>query len=248
MDLALGGRVAFVSGSHRGTGEGIAKVLAREGAHVLVHGFHADEPERVVGEIRAAGGRADGVHGDITNDEGAAHAVQAALRAAAQVDVLVNNYGVAEGPGWLGGATRDWLSIYEKNVLSAVRLTQAFVPGMKARGFGRVIFIGTIGSSRPASRMPHYYASKAALPNMTVSLAKELASSGVTSNLVSPGLIATREVLERFSEERLRDNPSGVACTPEDVGNLVAFLASPLSRSVNGANLRIDGGAADCVN
>jgi NAD(P)-dependent dehydrogenase (short-subunit alcohol dehydrogenase family) len=83
---------------------------------------------------------------------------------------------------------------------------------------------------------------------MTVSLAKELAGSGVTANLVSPGLIATREVLERFSEERLRDNPSGVACTPEDVGNLVTWLASPLSRCVNGANLRIDGGSADSVN
>ena len=248
MDLELTGRVAFISGSYRGTGEGIAKALAREGAHVLVHGFHADEPERVVAEIRAAGGRADGVSGDITNDEGAAQAAQAALRAAAQVDVLVNNYGVAEGPGWLAGRTRDWISIYEKNVLSAVRLTQAFVPGMTARGFGRVIFVGTIGSSRPAARMPHYYASKAALPNMTVSLAKELAGSGVTVNLVSPGLIATREVRERFSEERLRDNPSGVACTPEDVGHLVAWLASPRSACVNGANLRIDGGAADCVN
>jgi len=248
MDLELTGRVVFISGSYRGTGEGIAKVLAREGAHVLVHGFTADEPERVVAEIRAAGGRADGVCGDITTDEGASRAALEAQRAAAAVDVLVNNYGVAEGPGWLDGSTRDWLAIYQKNVLSAVRLTQAFVPGMRARGFGRVIFVGTIGSSRPAARMPHYYASKAALPNMTVSLAKELARSGVTVNLVSPGLIATREVRERFSEERLRENPSGAVCTPEDVGHLVAYLASPLSGSVNGANLRIDGGAADCVN
>ncbi len=248
MDLELSGRVAFVSGSHRGTGEGIAKVLAREGAHVLVHGFAPDDPERVVREIRAAGGRADGVHGDIASDAGAAQAVAQANGISQQVDVLVNNYGTAEGPGWLSGSARDWIAIYEKNVLSAVRLTQAFVPGMKARGFGRVIFVGTIGSSRPAARMPHYYASKAALPNMTVSLAKELAHSGVTANLVSPGLIATREVLERFSEERLRDNPAGVICTPEHVGNLVAWLASPKSECVNGANLRIDGGAADCVN
>jgi len=249
MDLELSGRVVFISGSYRGTGEGVAKVLAREGAHVLVHGFTPDEPGRVVGEIRAAGGRADGVVGDLTTDDGAARAVDDARRAAAQVDVLVNNYGVAEGGfGWLDGSTRDWLAIYEKNVLSAVRLTQAFVPGMRTRGFGRVIFVGTIGSARPGPRMPHYYASKAALPNMTVSLAKELARTGVTVNLVSPGLIATREVRERFSEERLRENPSGAICTPEDVGNLIAYLASPLSSSVNGANLRIDGGSADCVN
>lgn len=248
MDLALGGRVAFVSGSYRGTGEGIAKVLAREGAQVLVHGFEADEPARVVAEIRAAGGRADSVVGDLASDAGADRAVADARRAAPQVDVLVNNYGVAEGVGWLDGTSADWIAIYQKNVLSALRLTQAFVPGMRERGFGRVIFIGTIGSARPAARMPHYYASKAALPNMTVSLAKELARTGVTVNLVSPGLIATREVRERFSEERLRDNPSGAICTPEDVGNLIAWLASPLSSSVNGANLRIDGGSADCVN
>ena len=247
MDLGLSGRVAFISGSYRGTGEGIARVLAREGAHVLVHGFTPDQPERVVAEIRAEGGRADCVSGDITNDDGAARAVAEAGHVASQVDVLVNNYGVAEGPGWLDGSTRDWLEIYEKNVLSAVRLTQAFVPGMRERGFGRVIFVGTIGSARPAARMPHYYASKAALPNMTVSLAKELARSGVTVNLVSPGLIATREVLERFSAERLRENPSGAVCTPEDVGHLVAWLASPVSGSVNGANIRIDGGAADSV-
>jgi 3-oxoacyl-[acyl-carrier protein] reductase len=248
MDLELTGRVVFISGSYRGTGEGIAKVLAGEGAHVLVHGFTAEEPARVVAEIRAAGGRADGVSGDIASDEGAERAVQEALRAAPQVDVLVNNYGVAEGAGWLDGATRDWLAIYQKNVLSAVRLTQAFVPGMRARGFGRVIFVGTIGTVRPNARMPHYYASKAALPNMTVSLARELARTGVTVNLVSPGLIATREVRERFSEERLRENPSGAICTPEDVGRLVAWLSSPLSSSVNGANLRIDGGGSETVN
>ncbi len=248
MDLELSGRVVFVSGSHRGTGEGIAKVLAREGAHVLVHGFGDDDPARVVSEIRAAGFRADGVAGDITNDEGATRAVEQARRLCPHVDVLVNNYGVAEGPGWLDGTTRDWIAIYEKNVLSAVRLTQAFVPGMRARGFGRVIFVGTVGTVRPNARMPHYYASKAALPNMTVSLAKELARTGVTVNLVSPGLIATREVLARFPEERLRDNPSGAVCTPEDVGRLVAWLASPLSSSVNGANLRIDGGGSETVN
>jgi 3-oxoacyl-[acyl-carrier protein] reductase len=248
VDLELTGRVVFVSGSHRGTGEGIAKVLAREGAHVLVHGFTPEEPQRVVREIRDAGFRADGVAGDITSDAGAAEAIAMTNTLAMRVDVLVNNYGVAEGPGWLDGRTDDWIAIYQKNVLSALRLTQAFVPGMRERGFGRVIFIGTIGTVRPNARMPHYYASKAALPNMTVSLAKELARTGVTVNLVSPGLIATKEVRERFSDERLRENPSGAICTPEDVGRLVAWLASPLSSSVNGANLRIDGGGSETVN
>lgn len=247
MDLDLGGRVAFVSGSHRGTGEGIARVLAREGAHVLVHGPAAGDAERVAAEIRAAGGRADPVAGELTHDAGAEQAVARARAAGGHVDVLINNYGVAEGPGFLEGGSADWLLSYEKNVLSGVRLARAFAPEMRARGFGRIVFVGTVGTARPASRWPHYYAAKGALPVLTVSLAKELAQSGVTVNLVSPGLIATAEVRARFSEERLRDNPSGAICTPEDVGRLVAFLASPHAGSINGANLRIDGGNADCV-
>ncbi len=247
MDLGLEGRVAFVSGSHRGTGEGIAHVLAREGAHVLVHGLAPGDPDRVVAEIRAAGGRADGVVGALVSDAGAAEAVAAARAAAGRVDVLVNNYGAAEGPGFLDGGSEDWLLSYEKNVLSGVRLARAFAPEMRSRGFGRIVFVGTIGTARPAARWPHYYAAKGALPVLVVSLAKELARSGVTVNLVSPGLIATAEVRARFSDERLRDNPSAAVCTPEGVGRLVAFLASPHTASINGANLRIDGGAADCV-
>jgi 3-oxoacyl-[acyl-carrier protein] reductase len=247
MDLELTGRVALVSGSHRGTGEGIAHVLAREGAHVLVHGGSAEEPERVVAAIRAAGGRADGVSGELTNDAGAERVVRETRALAARVDVLVNNYGAAEGPGFLEGGSADWLASYEKNVLSGVRLARAFAPGMRTAGFGRIVFVGTIGTARPAARWPHYYAAKGALPVLVVSLAKELAKSGVTVNLVSPGLIATGEVRARFSDERLRDNPSAAVCTPEDVGRLVAFLASPRSASINAANLRIDGGAADCV-
>jgi 3-oxoacyl-[acyl-carrier protein] reductase len=247
MDLELADRVAFVSGSHRGTGEGIAHVLAREGAHVLVHGAEPGEAERVVAAIRAAGGRADGVSGDLTTDAGAERAVREARAAAPRVDVLVNNYGAAEGPGFLDGGTDDWLLSYEKNVLSGVRLARAFAPEMRAAGFGRIVFVGTIGTARPAARWPHYYAAKGALPVLVVSLAKELARSGVTVNLVSPGLIATAEVRARFPEERLRDNPSNAVCMPEDVGRLVAFLASPRSASINAANLRIDGGSADCV-
>ena len=167
------------------------------------------------------------------------YAVQDAPDGLAQAFVL--------GADFLDGDSADWLLSYEKNVLSGVRLARAFAPDMRARGFGRIVFVGTIGTSRPAARWPHYYAAKGALPVLVVSLAKELAGSGVTVNLVSPGLIATAEVRERFSDERLRDNPSGAVCTPEDVGRLVAFLASPRSASINAANLRIDGGAADCV-
>ena len=266
MQLLLDDKVALVTGSYRGTGRGIAQVLAREGATVLVHGFELDAAALVVDEISEAGGRAHAIAGDIRTDAGADETARAAHAAAGRVDVLVNNYGVAEGRGWLDGATADWIDIYQKNVLSGVRLVRAFLPGMRERGFGRIVFVSTVGATRPQRRMPHYYASKAALLNMTVSLAKEVADSGITVNTVSPGLIATDEVRERFlgigrergwgdsweevaphAAREFMNTPAGIVGDPEDVGNLIAFLASPLARYVHGVNLRIDGGAADAV-
>jgi 3-oxoacyl-[acyl-carrier protein] reductase len=169
------------------------------------------------------------------------------------------------GGRWQRG-TDEWFEFYQKNFLSVVRLLHALTPGMKARGWGRVIFVGTVGSARPSARMPHYYASKATLPNLTLSLAKELSDSGITVNCVSPGIVATTEIRERFTRRAQREgrptdwpsverdilegfmpNPAGLVGEPEDVGFLVAFLASDRARYVNGADLRIDGGAADCV-
>lgn len=261
VDLGLNGRRVLITGSYRGTGEGMARVLAREGAAVWVHGFELEDADAVARTIRAEGHEAHAVAGDIRSDEGAADVASSV----GEVDVLVNNYGVAEGGSW-ESPTEDWVDVYQKNVLSGVRLVQAFTPGMRARGWGRVIFVSTVGYVRPNARMPHYYASKAALVNMTVSLAKQLANTGITVNCVSPGIVATAEIREMFRrraekagepsdwpslEKRIAagemPNPAGIVGEPEDVGNLVAFLASDRARYVNAANLRIDGGAADSI-
>src|SRR4029079_15028344 len=108
-------------------------------------------------------------------------------------DVLVANYGVADGGSWFGEATDAdaWLDSYNRNVLSGVRLIRHCVPAMRSRGWGRVLLVGTVGSMRPGARNPQYYASKSVLPALTVSLAKELTGSGITINLVSPGIIGT---------------------------------------------------------
>ena len=156
--------------------------------------------------------------------------------------------------------------MFETNILSGVRMVQHLAPGMKERGFGRVVFLGTVGSVRPRAQMPGYYASKAALANMTVSLSKDLSGTGITVNTVSPGLIATPEVramLEKRAEregwggpfeqiearaaETFMKTPSGRVARTEEVGALVAFLCSPLAASINGAELRVDGGSADCA-
>ena len=181
------------------------------------------------------------------------------------MDVRVNNYGVAEGGRWLTEPTDAWVTIYQKNVLSGVRLVQSLAPGMQERGWGRIIWLGTVGSIRPNSRMPGYYASKATLPNICVSLAKELANTGITVNLVSPGLIATEEVKEgllrrakkrgwgddweTIQREALREMMPAASRIAEvaEVASLVAYLASDVAAPINGANFRIDGGAADAA-
>lgn len=266
MDLGLTQRVALVSGAYRGTGAGIARVLAGEGATVLVHGFEAGQADEVVAGIRANGGDAHAVHGDLRTDVGADSVVEQSLEITGRVDVLVNNYGVAEGGGWFDQSSASWFDVYDKNVVTAVRLVHRLVPAMREQGWGRVVFLATVGATRPGNRHPQYYSAKAALPGLTVSLAKELAGTGVTVNTVSPGIIATAEVVAMF-EDRARErglgtdwptvqqlmldgampNPSGRVATPEDIGRFVAFVVSEAGWHLNGAHLRVDGGASDAV-
>ena len=267
MKLGLEKRTALVTGSYRGTGSGIARVLAGEGMTVVVHGLEPGQAEPIAEEIRAAGGRALTTTGDLRSEAGARAAAETALQEAGRIDVLVNNYGAAAGGGWLDDVDADWLEMFQTNVASGARMVRHLVPGMVERGFGRVLFIGTVGGVRPRAQMPGYYASKASLTNMTVSLCKELANTGITVNNISPGMLATAEVragLERRAQKHdwgttdweeiearavkeLMPNPTGRIGRIEEVGALVAFLASDLAGYINGADIRIDGGSADCV-
>src|SRR5690606_21566055 len=158
------------SGANRGTGEVIANHLEREGAQVIRH----CNDETSFQQIHKKYPHASAVWGDITNEAGSAHCLSQLWKSVSQIDILINNYGTATAGKWDSFNEADWLDIYQKNVLSSARLIAGISPKMKTLGWGRIIQISTIGSINPNSRMPHYYASKAAMANMTASLAKEL--------------------------------------------------------------------------
>ena len=266
MDLGLRGRVALVTGSWRGTGAGIAEVLADEGATVLVHGLEPGQGVEVVEALRSKGGTAHSVIGDIRTDLGTQSLRASVDSVCGRVDIVINNYGVAEGSDWRSSTADSWHSSYDTNVVSGIRVTNEFIDGMQANGWGRIVFVSTVGATRPGDRIPEYYAAKGALPSVAVGLAKHLGGTGITVNCVSPGIIATPEMIELFTERARRKgvatdwatveqmvlesgmpNPSGRIATPTDVGRFVAFVVSEPAWHLNGAHLRFDGGAADAV-
>jgi len=261
MELKLKGKKALVTGSSSGIGEGIAKCLAKEGVHVMVQGRKKQELERVVEEITATGGIAHFVEGDLSNDDDAKHVAAKTLQTFQQLDILVNNAGAFPKRGWLESSPQDWIDLFNVNVVAMVRMIQAFLPQMKTLGWGRIIQIASVAGTDPAAGLPEYGVTKAANINMTVSLAKAVAGTGITVNCVSPGPIVTpgakelfykmavekkwgsdwREIEKRVTQEIL-PNLVGRFGTPEEVGNLVTFLASPAADYITGTNYRIDGG------
>jgi len=260
VDLQLKGRRAVVTGSSAGIGEAIARRLAAEGAAVIVHGRRSDAIDAVVEGIRSAGGQASGMLADLADPGECARFVSGML-ADGGADILVNNAGAFVNRGWDDATPEDWIELYAINVAAAVRCSNGFLPAMRAAGWGRIVQIGTGEAINPFPTMPDYAATKAALLNLTVSLAKHLDRSGITVNTVSPGIVATPGVEEFYRLEAARrgwgqdwpaieagvladilDNPSGRLGRPEEIADAALFLASDESSFMTGADLVVDGG------
>jgi 3-oxoacyl-[acyl-carrier protein] reductase len=270
MDLKLVGKRALVTGSSSGIGKAIAAALAAEGALVVVHGRDRARVEATAFEIARSGGAAPIAVGDLATDDGAAAVARESLAALGGLDILVNNAGGADGvaQGWIDTTRADWAAVFEQNLFSAVRLVQHLTPALRAGGWGRIINIATGWAMQPAAVMPHYAAAKAALVNVTVSLAREFSGSGVTINTVSPGPIRTATLertmrgiakqagwgtddwaeIERRIVTEVVPNSVGRIGRVEDIAHAVAFLASPLCDYIDGANLRVDGGYVTSIN
>lgn len=260
MDLKLDGRRALVTGSSNGLGEATVRMLAAEGATVVVHGRNPERTHAVAESIRAAGGRADVALGDLSTDAGADAVAEAAL-ANGVVDILVNNAGGYDQVGWKDATPDIWERTYNVNVLSGVRMIQRLVSPMHHRGWGRVITIGGGLALQPMNVQPHYNASLAARHNLATSLARELAGTGVTSNVVSPGAIlvdsvqelvtsiapthgwsGTWEEIEAQATKDWIPNDINRFGRPGEIAAAVAFVASDHAAYISGATLRVDGG------
>jgi len=267
MDMALGGKRALVTGSSMGIGEAIARRLAGEGVAVVVHGRDAAEAERVAATIRTDGGSATAVVGDVGNDDGAADVAGKAIAALGGVDILVNNVGILTFATWADATPAMWAELHNINVLGAVRMIHQLVPAMRSAGWGRVVQISSAEASDPFAMFPHYAATKAALVNLTVSLAKDLTRTGVTANTVTPGIIRTAgveafyrqmaaargwgdvwEEIEQHALHEILDNPVGRFGTRDEVADTVVFLCSPRAAYITAADIRVDGGSTGSVN
>jgi len=263
MDLQLDGKLALVSGSTAGIGFAIAEALANEGARVIVNGRSASRVEGALQKLQKAGvrGRVEGFAADLGTSDG----VSQITAKFPDVEILVNNLGIFEPKPFEQIPDADWFRFFEVNVLSGVRLSRCYLPRMKERGWGRIVFISSESGLQIPKEMIHYGMTKTAQIAVARGLAETTAGTNVTVNSVLPGptdsegveqfveqMAAARKISRAEVEKEFFHSvrPSSLLqrfARTEEVAAMVAFICSPRSSATNGAAIRVEGGVVQSI-
>jgi NAD(P)-dependent dehydrogenase (short-subunit alcohol dehydrogenase family) len=263
MKIDLSGKTAIVTGSTAGIGYAIAKGLAQAGATVVVNGRTAAAVERTVAELNSAVAHANirGVVADVGSPDGCS----ALVTAEPQTDILVNNVGIYGPQDFFEIPDAEWTRFFEINVMSGVRLSRAYLPGMVQNHWGRVLFLSSESALNIPADMIHYGFTKTALLSISRGLAKRVAGTGVTVNAILPGPTLSDGLEAMLKEEQkasglsmeetaaafvMKHRPTSIiqrAATVEEVANLVVYTASLQASATTGAALRVDGGVVETI-
>ena len=244
----LRGKVAVVTGGNAGIGEAIAKGFAREGALVVITGRRQEELNRVVSDIVKEQGKAFAVAGSITDEPHVQETVRRTVHKFGGLDILVNNAGVGDfGKRLHEIDDATWAHVLDVNLTGVFRMTRAVLPQMLKQGKGAIVNISSIASLVGIPTLPAYAASKGALDALTRALAIDYASEGIRCNVVNPGLIDTPMAAPLMSNPEQLDPilshyPIRRPGKPEEVANMVLYLASDEAAWVTGGTFPIDGG------
>jgi meso-butanediol dehydrogenase/(S,S)-butanediol dehydrogenase/diacetyl reductase len=262
--MRLKDRIVVVTGGGGGIGKGICSCLAREGADIVVCDLNEEAAKTTVAAIEAKGRSSFAVAADITDETACQNLVVAATERFGRIDVLVNNaghFGASIGQHFTDQTAEDWEANFAVNLTGPFYLCKAVAPGMIERKFGKIINISSIAAQRDPSFAPAYAAAKNGLLNLTRVVAKDLGPHNVNVNAICPGLLWTdfwnrmapmmaatnpvfaglepRQVFEKMVEQ---NTPLGREQVPEDIGNMVVFLASEEARNITGQSINVDGG------
>jgi NAD(P)-dependent dehydrogenase (short-subunit alcohol dehydrogenase family) len=263
MDLQLTGKRALVTGSTAGIGFAIAETLAKEGATVIVNGRTVDRVQDAIKRLRGAGVK--GAIEDLAADMGTVAGAQLAAQKFPELDILVNNLGIFEPKSFEEISDADWFRFFEVNVMSGVRLSRQYLPKMKQRNWGRIIYISSESAVQIPAEMLHYGMTKTAQLAISRGLAETTAGTNVTVNTVLAGPTASEgvtEFVDKLAAEKKTDRasfekeffehmrPTSLLkrfARPDEVAAMVAFLCSPVSSATNGAAIRADGGVVRSI-